>query len=83
MLLKLNPITGRKHQLRKQLLLHGCPVLGDFKYNNLEKSNKKKNLLMLHAYKINFSIANKKYSYFADIPDEFIKMAKQKYLKIL
>ena len=38
---------------------------------------------MLHAYKINFSIANKKYSFYADLPEEFKKMAKQKYLKIL
>ena len=28
-LLKLNPETGRKHQLRKQLLIHGNPILGD------------------------------------------------------
>ena len=30
--LKLNPETGRKHQLRKQLLLRGHPILGDQKY---------------------------------------------------
>ena len=32
-LLKLNPLTGRKHQLRKQLLIRGHPILGDSKYN--------------------------------------------------
>ena len=31
-LLKLIPETGRKHQLRKQLLLRGYPILGDSKY---------------------------------------------------
>ena len=31
-LLKLIPETGRKHQLRKQLLMRGYPVLGDSKY---------------------------------------------------
>ena len=30
-LLKLNPETGRKHQLRKQLLLYGHPIIGDSK----------------------------------------------------
>ena len=30
--LELNPITGRKHQLRKQLLKIGCPIIGDDKY---------------------------------------------------
>ena len=36
-LLKLNPETGRKHQLRKQLLIYGNPILGDEKYNISKK----------------------------------------------
>ena len=38
-LLELNPITGRKHQLRKQLLNIGFPIVGDDKYflNNRKK----------------------------------------------
>ena len=37
--LELNPITGRKHQLRKQLLNIGNPIVGDDKYflNNRKK----------------------------------------------
>ena len=31
--LELNPLTGRKHQLRKQLFLRGFPIIGDLKYN--------------------------------------------------
>jgi 23S rRNA pseudouridine1911/1915/1917 synthase len=31
-LVDLRPVTGRKHQLRFQLALHGCPVVGDRKY---------------------------------------------------
>ena len=62
-LLKLSPVTGKKHQLRKQLLIHGIPILGDDKYNMLSKRNLKKSALMLHAYKINFSIAGKKYNF--------------------
>ncbi len=80
--LELNPITGRKHQLRKQLLLYDCPILGDSKYR-LKNSTKNKNEnLMLHAYKINFSINNIKYKFKAELPDTFKKNLKEKYLEI-
>ena len=79
--LKLNPVTGRKHQLRKQLLIHGHPIVGDTKYKLLEyRSNKKKNL-MLHAHKINFSINDEKYKFTAQLPNYFKKMLNEKYLK--
>jgi len=81
-LLKLNPETGRKHQIRKQLLIHGCPILGDDKYRiNKNYSNKIANL-MLHAYRIKFSIADTKYSFSAELPSTFKKILKEKYLKI-
>jgi len=81
-LLKLNPETGRKHQLRKQLLIHGCPILGDSKYRISDNHPSKKNSLMLHAYKVNFSIAETKYSYSAELPLGFEKVLREKYLKI-
>ena len=81
-LLKLNPETGRKHQLRKQLLIHGCPIVGDNKYRISNKYPDKKKILMLHAYKINFSIADTKYVYSADPPIAFKNILKEKYLKI-
>ena len=80
--LRLNPETGRKHQIRKQLLIHGCPILGDNKYRLATNYPKKKETLMLHAYKINFSIANTKYSFCADPPIAFKKILKEKYLRI-
>ena len=79
-LLKLNPETGRKHQLRKQLLIHGCPILGDSKYR-MTSHPVKKNTLMLHAYKINFSIAGIRYNFVAETPPSFKKILKEKYLK--
>ena len=81
LLLKLNPQTGRKHQLRKQLLIHGCPVLGDDKYR-ISPNKMKKKTLMLHAYKINFSIAETRYSFSAELPLTFVNTLKEKYLKI-
>ena len=82
-LLKLNPTTGRKHQLRKQLLIHGLAILGDSKYRLSKKKMFKKNYLMLHAYKINFSIAGTQYKYSAELPIAFMNTLKEKYLKIL
>ena len=79
--LKLNPETGRKHQLRKQLLNYGFPILGDSKYR-LFPNKSKEALLMLHSYKINFSIAGAKYNFCAEIPESFKKTLKEKYLKI-
>ena len=80
-LLKLDPITGRKHQLRRQLLIHGNPILGDSKYRIRETSKKVNNKLMLHAYKINFSINEKKFKFKADLNSEFVKTLNEKYLK--
>ncbi len=68
-LLKLKPITGRKHQIRKHMTDLGCPIIGDNKYF-IKKKNKNINL-MLHAYKIKFILNNKKFSYKANLPDHF------------
>jgi len=79
-LLRLNPETGRKHQIRKQLLIHGHPVLGDNKYRLIDSRPNKKNLLMLHAYKIDFYISGTKYNFSADLPLTFKKLLKEKHL---
>ena len=76
-LISLNPITGRKHQIRKQLSMIGNPVLGDNKYN-LETKGKK---LMLHAYSIKFMINDIKYNYKVKYPDYFQKVMKKKRLR--
>ena len=81
-LIKLNPVTGRKHQLRKQLLMHGCPILGDSKYSYSKNYTSKSSNLMLHAYKIGFAINNIKYNYSAEPPEYFKKILREKYLKI-
>jgi 23S rRNA pseudouridine955/2504/2580 synthase len=80
-LLELSPVTGRKHQLRKQLLIYGNPILGDSKYRLSKEYSIKKNTLMLHACRINFSIGEKKYNYYAEPPEDFSKILKEKYLK--
>ena len=60
-LLEINPITGRKHQLRRQLLNIGNPIVGDDKYFLINR--KKVKNLMLHAYKVKFMINNVQYNF--------------------
>ena len=79
-LIELKPITGRKHQLRKQLYAIGQPIFGDTKYK-LSNSNKGINKnLMLHSYQIRFMIEGIKHTYTALLPDYFKKLLKAKRL---
>ena len=68
---EINPITGRKHQLRKQLLKIGNPIIGDTKYflNNIKTVKGKS--LMLHAYRIKFMINNVQYNFKAKYNELF------------
>jgi len=79
-LVEMKPITGRKHQLRKQLYSVGCPIYGDqkYKFSNTDKAINKN--LMLHSYQIKFKINDKKYTYTALLPDYFKKLLKTKRL---
>jgi len=79
---ELNPITGRKHQLRKQLYNIGNPIVGDDKYFINRKVNKKKikrNNLMLHLYKINFMINNILYNFKAEYDIDFEELLKKQF----
>ena len=74
--LELNPITGRKHQLRKQLLKIGCPIIGDDKYFLNNKRIIKIKNLMLHSYKIKFMINNIQFNFKAkynSLFEDFLK----------
>jgi len=71
--IQLNPITGRKHQLRKQLFNIGHSIIGDKKYNS-SRSHKINKNLMLHSYEIKFKIKDKKYTFRAIPPKYFRNM---------
>tara|TARA_E500000331_G_scaffold352267_1_gene400479 strand:+ start:85 stop:999 length:915 start_codon:yes stop_codon:yes gene_type:complete len=79
-LVELRPVTGRKHQLRKQLYMRGNPIFGDQKYkiNNHDKKLNKN--LMLHSYQIKFMINNNKFTYKALLPNHFKNLLKSKRL---
>jgi 23S rRNA pseudouridine955/2504/2580 synthase len=76
----LNPITGRKHQLRKQLFNLGNSIIGDKKYNSTNNSKINNKNLMLHSYEIKFKINEQKYTFRATPPDYFRNMLKTKRL---
>jgi 23S rRNA pseudouridine1911/1915/1917 synthase len=72
--LKINLITGKKHQIRVQLSHINHPVLGDKKYS--ENLINPINRLALHSYNLEFihPITNKKISIKAPIPKSFIAL---------
>ena len=73
-LIKANPLTGRKHQIRIHLHSLSCPIVGDKKYFLMPKPNMPeiKNKLYLHAYKIDLSyLYNKKLEITAPLPHHF------------
>ena len=75
-LLKMKPITGRKHQLRKHLFMIGHSIIGDQKYNSQNNTKSIGKNLMLHSYEIKFMINNKKYTFRASLPNYFKNMLK-------
>ena len=79
-LLEMKPITGRKHQLRKQLFNIGHSIYGDKKYRSTNSSKGINKNLMLHSYQIKFMINDKKFTYKALLPEYFKKLLKTKRL---
>ena len=78
--IEMKPITGRKHQLRKQLFNIGHSIYGDKKYKSFTKTVGVNKELMLHAYEIRFMIKDRKYTYKALLPDYFKQLLKTKRL---
>ena len=80
-LVELKPITGRKHQLRKQLYSLGQPIFGDIKYKLSNSARGLNKNLMLHSYQIRFIIDDVKHTYTALLPNYFRKLLKTKRLR--
>lgn len=70
-LLRLQPTTGRTHQLRVHLKYIGCPILGDRVYNPEDKSPR----LMLHAQSLEITVPsagdNLRRTFTCDLPEDF------------
>ena len=82
-LVEMKPITGRKHQLRKQLFNIGHSIYGDKKYKSFNSNIGINKNLMLHSYQIRFIIKDIKHTYTALLPDYFKKLLKTKRLNFL
>ncbi|MFT5336178.1 MAG: 23S rRNA pseudouridine1911/1915/1917 synthase [Luteibaculaceae bacterium] len=74
-LVKLNPKTGRRHQLRKHLSALGNPILGDQTYGKEELILKGKGLY-LHAFSLEFKHPETKNTerFTAELPERFYKI---------
>lgn len=74
-LIKLEPLTGRRHQLRKHLYDIGNPILGDKDYY-LEGMLLKGKGLYLHSYSLEFThpFTSKRVCFYANLPDKFKKL---------
>ena len=57
-LVKLEPITGRKHQIRKHLSMLNSPIIGDAKYGNNFIPNNIEKRFYLHSFIIEFPAYN-------------------------
>lgn len=51
-LLRVNPLTGRPHQIRVQLAVMGCPIVGDIKYGGEPATDYRG--IYLHARQLEF-----------------------------
>tara|TARA_Y100001970_G_scaffold21944_1_gene25224 strand:- start:699 stop:1589 length:891 start_codon:yes stop_codon:yes gene_type:complete len=75
-LIKFEPKTGKKHQLRIVSKNLGFPIVGDSKYNP-NNSSKRENL-KLNAHKLEFKIDNYQFSFRSNLPNDFTNYMKQK-----
>ena len=82
-LVQMKPITGRKHQLRKQLFNIGHSIYCDKKYKSANSTKGINKNLMLHSFEIKFMINDKKHTYQALLPDYFRKLLKTKRLNFV
>jgi RluA family pseudouridine synthase len=71
-LLLIEPLTGRRHQIRVHAYAAGFPIAGDPRYGNPEVQ-KKYPRLMLHAWSISFKGRNKQNIHLkSKLPESFI-----------
>ena len=78
-LIKFEPKTGKKHQLRIVAKNLGCPIVGDLKYNVNE--NKQRENLKLNAFKLEFRIEKNEFNINSTLPKDFINFVNLKKLK--
>ena len=77
--IKFEPKTGKKHQLRLVAKNLGCPIVGDIKYN-LNQNNHRENL-KLNAFMLEFNIEDNEFKITSALPKDFTNYLKLKDIK--
>lgn len=70
-LLRVEPETGRKHQIRAHLCALGHPILGDPRYGPPPRPVGGVPRLMLHALELSFEAGGRPYAFRAEPPRDF------------
>lgn len=73
-LLVVTPKTGRTHQIRTHFADLGHPIVGDklYAFKNIRREKKLfPARQMLHAYRLQFNLFGKKYSFQSTLPEDF------------
>ena len=78
-LIKFEPKTGKKHQLRLVAKNLGCPIVGDLKYNL--NQNKQRENLKLNAFMLEFNIEDNEFKITSALPKDFTNYLKLKDIK--
>ena len=78
-LIKFEPKTGKKHQLRLVAKNLGCPIVGDLKYNL--NPNKMRENLKLNAFMLEFNIEDNEFKITSALPKDFTNYLKLKNIK--
>jgi 23S rRNA pseudouridine955/2504/2580 synthase len=78
-LIKFEPKTGKKHQLRIVAKNLGCPIVGDQKYNL--NQNKQRENLKLNAFKLEFDMDDNEFKVTSVLPKNFTEYLKLKSIK--
>jgi len=77
---KVIPITGRTHQIRVHMQVHGTPILGDPLYGNLQANRRYgAERQMLHAYRLDFHhpVTKQLLSLKATLPEDMLAFVRK------
>ena len=67
------PYTGRKNQLRKHFAFLGYPILGEERFYVKSSEKIYNKYFFLHSFFMSFQYKNKEISFFASLPNYFLK----------